>query len=524
MCRPYAPGMGAQGAPGDGRLELDDLGDIIDRSTSLDSPVTTSAEVLEGVESPSLGERLHDAGITPWLRRHRVAVAVVTAVAVLGAAGATTYVRTRPVPEDTVMALGVVDTDPTSSFNSSPVMSFNYTVTPQRPGEKFRVLGIDGPGVRASSASVVNVTDETTGEQVVSVNALPGCDDPAVAVPDYRAYHLRVERTDALGRVLDGVVDVPGDTTARWPDQVIGLCLQQWLTEGVRSGPATVTIDPRALTLRISAQVQSSLGRDLSVDVFNQGGSVNLRSITGTITADATSQVDMSFGVDDCAQPAWGFSQNPTDGRPIDGMPISTTYNDNALVQSFIQGYVLLQWDHATQRRIESAVASMCAGRPSATTTVLSSRQIIDRELEANGVNRGIDPAIVLRSRVDLRSTTATHVQLADTLTPFDLRNGSPPLIRTVASDLRDGHAVLTFDWVTSCAAQSNPPQVQLTLRAGGREWPVRQIVDSAVLARAYQAACPGMTDLDLTNMGWTVAGSTPTPVPQPTPLTTATY
>ena len=59
---------------GDGRLDLDDLGEVIDGATTLDEVV--------GEEHPTTwGERLESAGVTPWVRRHRVVVAGVVSVA-----------------------------------------------------------------------------------------------------------------------------------------------------------------------------------------------------------------------------------------------------------------------------------------------------------------------------------------------------------------------------------------------------------------------------------------------------------
>ena len=522
--------MGDHGPIGDGRLELDDLGAIIDRSTSLDGPATRPTDLLEGAEGPSWSERLETSGVTPWLRRHRVAVASVVAVAVLAAAGATTYVRTRPAPDDAVIAVGVMDTDP---YGSSPigaqngVLSFAYTVTPQRPGDTVRVLGLDGPGVRASSAVTTEVTDDATGQFVIALNVVPGCDDPRIAKPAYGAYRLHVERANALGQVQDGFTDVPSGSVARWPDQILATCLQQWVDEQVTTEAVTVTPDPRTFSLTIEARVRSTLAHDLALNLFNQGGAVSLGDQAGMITAGTTSVVPLHFSVTDCSSPTWEFSRDPRSGNPIDGMPLYSSYVDAAISSDSSQAYVVLHWDHATQRRIESSFQSMCAGRPTAAVTVTSSALVVDRALEADAVSRGFDPAIVLRSRLEIR-TPASHLVLGDTLSAADVVNGAPALIRTVTTAVRGGLVVVTFDWATSCLVQSNPPTVQLMLRSGGREWPVRVTIDSGALARAYLDACPAMSSGDLQNLQWNVGGpfqdttggtivipdSSPTPTP----------
>ena len=74
---------------GDGRLDLDELGGVLDHAAALDAP--DRAEVLDDGRGRTWGERLEDAGITPWLRRHRVAVGSVAAVAVLASTGVVAF-------------------------------------------------------------------------------------------------------------------------------------------------------------------------------------------------------------------------------------------------------------------------------------------------------------------------------------------------------------------------------------------------------------------------------------------------
>ena len=77
--------MDGDAVSADGRLDLDELGEVIDRASTLDDPARTEV-IDDGKGGPGL-ERLEDAGVAPWVRRHRVAVASVTAVAVLATAG-----------------------------------------------------------------------------------------------------------------------------------------------------------------------------------------------------------------------------------------------------------------------------------------------------------------------------------------------------------------------------------------------------------------------------------------------------
>ena len=102
--------MNGGSGTGDGRLDLDDLGEVIDAAATVDADVRT--EVLDDGRGTSWGDRLEDAGITPWLRRHRVAVALATAVCVVAGAGATAYVRWAPPPFDPDMRVTVTQMIP----------------------------------------------------------------------------------------------------------------------------------------------------------------------------------------------------------------------------------------------------------------------------------------------------------------------------------------------------------------------------------------------------------------------------
>ena len=94
---------------GDGRLELDELGTVIDHASSLDSP--TRDDVLEGNDAVTWGERLESAGMRRWLRRHRVALAATTAVVVV-AGVAEGLPASRPPDQDMNVAVAVEDWAP----------------------------------------------------------------------------------------------------------------------------------------------------------------------------------------------------------------------------------------------------------------------------------------------------------------------------------------------------------------------------------------------------------------------------
>jgi hypothetical protein len=58
---------------------------------------------------------------------------------------------------------------------------------------------------------------------------------------------------------------------------------------------------------------------------------------------------------------------------------------------------------------------------------------------------------------------------------------------------------------VASCAYATNPPVLSVTVRSGGRDWPLRLTLDAPRLAKAYLAACPQLTSVDLQGAIWTL-------------------
>ena len=118
------------------------------------------------------GDRLEDAGITPWLRRHRLAVATTTAVCVIVGAGAVAYRVLVPPPLDPQLRVTVTDLVPSTyvdgdfvagagaagplplPLTSTTAARAAYGLTPDDPADTavYAVIGIEGPAVRASTA------------------------------------------------------------------------------------------------------------------------------------------------------------------------------------------------------------------------------------------------------------------------------------------------------------------------------------------------------------------------------------
>ena len=146
---------------GDGRLDLDELGDVIDHAATLETPART--EVLDDGRGRTWAERLEDAGVTPWLRRHRAVVASVTAIAVLASTGVVAYRTLVPPP-----------LDPEIRVAATPVVPSQYVIGDS--SQAFDQIGIFNTGLslRSAYALVRDGGPDGSSYRITGLPA-PGC-------------------------------------------------------------------------------------------------------------------------------------------------------------------------------------------------------------------------------------------------------------------------------------------------------------------------------------------------------------
>ncbi len=498
------------GDVGDGRLELDELGSVIDHASSLD--VQPPEDLLEGNDAVTWTERLQSTGVTPWLRRHRAAVAATAAVVLVAGTATTAYVRSRPPAQDTTVSVTlanwVSDGSGTGVTNDGTgLLVSTYRAVPAHSGDTVRILSVVGPGIRASTAHAHSATAAQDGATVADVAAVVGCDqgDATAATPaDFR---LRIEQTDAYGRTTTGLVDLPLADGGSWVDSIVGPCVQQKLTELVPATATRITGDPAPRVLTVEATVHNGFGHDLMVaPTPGPGTSVHIASNL-VLAPDGTDiVVPVRIRVTDCAHPRLDDAYVPDPGG-YRTQPQRAGLNLFATVgpaDASYGGALLVPFSPAQQATVTHLLAQMCAGIPPATVTMRLagySPDAVVRELPPGG-----DPTMVgLRMQVDV-ATSAQRVQIADATAPEDIRNGAVPTILTVSSDVRGSHARLAVDWAAACSSVMPPPTVALTLTSGSRSWPVRVSLADQHLLDAYRVACPGLQPGDFSGMGWTTA------------------
>jgi len=493
---------------GDGRLELDDLGSVIDRAAFLDQPV---AETLEGAAGTSWAERLEDAGIAPWVRRHRVLVAAVTLLVAAVGIGGTAYRVTRPVPDDGVVAATATDLNPGSgppAPTTGRVLGFAYAVTPARAHDTLALLGLVGPGVRATSAA--DTVPASPGQPVRGdVFVVPECSDPRLVTAKATDYRIQVHRVDAHGNTAIGLVDVPPGSDAQWSQTLAQACAQEWLDEGLHTESVAISRGPASDQLTLAVGLRSTLASQVAVDFTRYGGSLQSDNGFATLEPGSLTTVPVTFRVADCTDPRFEFGLPGPDGSPLRGLSLTATLLGQSVEgqpPGAQQGVPLssMQLD-----RVDALISGICAGAPHVTTRVLAAARTTNEALTNGLESNGNTDVVVLRLRLRL-STAGRSVTVGDTLSRGEILVGTQPTITTGSGPVVGGAAVVSLDWGFSCSAGTNPPVVAVSVTTARRAFPVRSALDDPVLARAVLHACPQLDPTQLAGLQWTALGGTP--------------
>ena len=492
---------------GDGRLELDDLGTVIQRASSLDAP--PSEDVLAGNDSRTWGERLESVGVTPWLRRHRVVLAV-GCVTVLAAGGLVTgWQRSQPPPLDTTPAATVEDAA-IPQFNGSGVFQIEpdtllaaYVITHQRSGTTSTVLGIAGPGIRVSSTRGAAEGEAPLQDGALEVQAIIGCDDPDAMVPGPDGYRVLLSQTDAYGRSTQVQVPVPATTSTQWAQNVQQICLQRLLPSAVTATSQTVHTDLAHRTVTVDLAMRNTSTHSVTIGTGGGNGQAQyVPSSLVSLAAGATGAISYSQRVIDCSIGHFdGASLPAPDGRSsreIDGANFYASLDE---ATTSFSATLTVPWTPAVAAATRSAYRRVCTGVPVTTARVVSASQSpVDPNLEfATGGDASL---VALRMTIDV-ATTADRVDLGDTTPPEDLLNGATATITSSDALVSGGHAQVTVDWLVGCGGVTSPPIVALTVRTGTRTWPLHATVNQRALTAAYVAACPLLLPSELTDNGW---------------------
>ena len=498
------------GSAGDGRLDLDELGEVIDHARPLD--VGRTDDLVEGHDGATWRERLESAGVTPRLRRHRRPLTAVAVVVLLAGVAATSWQRSLPPPIDPEIRASARDAMPDGSVQfgdgtRNDVVSATVVVTAATPGDVVVVRGLDGPGIRASTAKA---GAPGTAGTLVELTLVAGCDDPSSFDPSPDAYRLRVTRTDRYGRSTDGWLPVPGTISAQLVQSVGGGCFQRLLAERIGVVRLDVASVAARWALRLDVGLRNGSAADLAVfGIGSVGATVATSNDPVALLAGTTTTVPVTAVVLDCRRPRLDQVTGPFPASAsVDGVSLYASPIDSVTGTG---GQIVVAWTPDQQAQVQRALDRMCVGAPDATATVLDAVPAPPAVGAAFGFGSGYD-GVGMRLRLDVR-TSGTHVALADgSVAPVDLPTAGSPQLTSASADVVGGRAVVTVDWAAPCNGTANPPPVQLTVTAHGRTYPVRAVLDQQVLARAYAAACPQLSTDDLQSYGWPPPAWRPTP------------
>lgn len=210
----------------DGRLELDDDGQLLDSDVVVDLADPDAVEEL----APSRISAWVEDRMVPWARAHRRALVAVVAVAGVALAGAA-WGQSRPAYVAPTVGLvlenAILDGNDLGGPEISPdgLLSVAYTARALTAGNTVDVVGLTGPGLAWTRTDSPRIT---AAEQArVQLRAELDCTDPAIAEAGAGSYGLDVRRVDGDGGVLETTVPFT-DATTRLDAAVLAHCLAVW--------------------------------------------------------------------------------------------------------------------------------------------------------------------------------------------------------------------------------------------------------------------------------------------------------
>lgn len=476
----------------DGRLDLDDLGSVIERASSIDEP----ADVVGEEPRRTWGERLEASGISPWVRRHRVALAAGTAAVVVVGVGATAWVRAQPPPwheADVSVVAATLDSDYGVSLRQSDdgTAVGAYLATTPDAGTTARILGVEGPGIRASS---VGDPLPTGNPKAAVVRAVLGCtDDTLTAAPaDYR---IRVAATDAWGRTSTLLAPVPSDGWS-WREVAGQRCWQQTAATRIEIDSLSVDVDEGAGALTLGLGVRSSLPGEVqaTLDAFNAETAIVPTGIGTPLPAGEGTVVTGRLDVWDCTG-----AEPPLPSIAMPDSPTSQMRQHMAHgigLQVFSPGrqdwtVVPVEFTPSMAADVRRGIDSVCAGAPDVR----------------------VDPVHVVRSVADPAANTMSLTVVVDLQVPpgrlakvgitQDAILGYPDPGLSAWSIAPRGGGRAEATWTFSCDSTPTPPALDVRFVDGIRPTPVRVPLDQETLAPWVSDACPDMTADRLVESGW---------------------
>ena len=438
----------------DGHLDLDDL----DLATSLD---------VVGDDEPRLGEliaaRLESAGVTPFLRRHRIVLAATASVVVLAlvAGGVVWLRRPVPLPADPRVLVKVSGPDPTAvvewdDATGRPVgvVQELSLISAERTGVSVEIALV-GPGIAPADRPDSYLTvDRSTPDAVVDVRAVLDCATPeattAVVGAGVDDYAVQVRRTAPEGEVR--IDRVPMIGALALVGAVRAGCLQVAADRDLTVSAASASPVPAAVAANLDLTITNTsprrwVGLRVSLGVSPQ---VVSAGPTPDLEPGTTGHLLVRVWPDDCADPtralAAGLAVRPglgPDGNPDTGsLPTPT---------------VLLRLPESARQAVVRAVAASCG------TDV--PRLTVDSAQLWRAAQGGRAGTIDLRVTVEAEDARTLEAEAVGSLVVGQLAALAFPV------PVRDGRARLDLRWeLPGCAAVLRGDRPRLTVTLVGEQ------------------------------------------------------
>lgn len=480
---------------GDGRLDLDELGSVIESATA--APAT---ELLEdGIGRPTVAERFETAGLTPWRRRHPLATGAVGIVMAVGLVALAVRVATMPPPFDpTVVATITAVSGPDLAIKldgpDGDVGAGWFQVDAVPAGDRVAITGIHGPGLGATDGS-----DQSSayagaipiqGAPVWSARAIIDCRD-GVTRPSEDDYHLTLRKTDRWGR--SSAVEVPLPIgSSRWADTVADVCWSRLTAGSLSIAELDTRVDLVRSQVNLGIRVRSSLSVAAIVgSELEDFGSVRVgQTFRAPLAARGTIDTDVVLSILSCdgaSVPRPFFPQTSTysvvSREPGVGFGLQSAEDRRT-------AYVPVRFTADQTREVEAAIGRVCAGSPSVGVRSVGTPQVF-----ALG---GAYSERRFRLQLDVATSSgrASAVEVRDD-------PGAQSPTTAVAGVAAEGVGPVTVSWGFACQNTPAPPTVSVIVTDGRRSWPWRGTLTDSAIERAVLRACPGQSATGLAANGW---------------------
>jgi hypothetical protein len=447
------------GGSGDGRLELDELGQAVESATELD------VVGEDHPDDPTWGERFAGSragrwwAAHPWVRRSALGIAV---AAVIGLA----LSWSGQAPPDDLEVVATVESDGRQVGTDlvGGTVQAGFVVTGVRPGDDVTVKAVVGPGLRSATSR------DLGGGRVLVQAALDCSEADALDAPADR-YGLRVSRTDQWGRTV--VESRPLPEGADWSGAVHEAC---WATTGEQAlsvDEVEVVVGPAYAMVRLSIAITSTLPADALVQALpvDDGEVAVVLVDSAGLAAGGSVVLDVPLRVRSCDSPQvprWASTDDVSGGYSAlePGLQLDVT-----LPGSGESRLTAIRFDDAQARAIQEGLDQVCDGVPRTTISLVD-------------VGRAqLSGAVVLMPVVlDVRSDGLARRLLVES---EDLFGEAIP--KPVG---RGGRVEGT--WAFFCQESVSPMTVSLQVNADGRDYPWRWASQDPRLVREVQRVCPG--------------------------------